>query len=84
MNSRVDGNSNAITVSPTSNTIDGKPLVVVRLVDEPTKGYIDLDEGNGGFGDEACPSDDGMPCMTWSGNGERYPSPEAALAAIAE
>jgi len=84
MSSHIDSNCNHITAHPTDRTIDGRPLVVVQLVDDPSHGYIALDEGTGGFGDESCPSSYGMPCMTWFGVGERYPTPEAALAAIAE
>jgi hypothetical protein len=85
MSSHIDSNCNHITTQMTDRTIDGRPLVVVRLVDDPERGYIALDEGTGGgFGDESCPSSYGMACMTWFGVGERYPTPEAALAAIAD
>lgn len=80
----VDGNCNRIVVETTSHFLDGRPLVVARLVDEPGRGYIALDEGTGGFGTEECPSSYGMPCMTWFGPGERFSTAEAALSAIGE
>ena len=80
----VDSNNNRISIAPTDRSLDGRPLVVVRLADNPDTGYIALDEGTGGFGDEACPSSYGMPCLSWFGVGERYPDAEAALAAVAE
>jgi hypothetical protein len=79
-----DSNCNLISASATGRTCDGRPLVVVRLLEEPNRGYVALDEGTGGFGTEDCPSSYGMPCMSWFGPGERYPTAEAAVEDIAE
>ncbi len=77
-----DSSCNCITVERTTQTYDGLPLVVVRLVDDPAHGYLCVDEGTGGFGDEACPSSYGMPCLTWFGAGERHPDADAAVGAL--
>jgi len=80
---RVDSNSNEIRAVVSGRTRDGLPLVVVRLTANLGRGYIAQDEGTGGFGTAECPSSYGMPCMSWFGEGERYPDAETALAAIA-
>lgn len=74
-----DSNNNKITVRPTGLTYDGLPLLVAEIVSEPGHGYIVADEGTGGFGNDDCPSSYGMPCLTWYGPGERYPSAKIAL-----
>jgi hypothetical protein len=79
----VDSSGNRITVSPSGRTLDGRPILIVRLASEPDAGYIALDEGYGAFGTEECPSSYGMSCMSWFGTGERFPTPHAAIAAIA-
>jgi hypothetical protein len=79
-----DSNNNRITAEPTGRTFDFRPIFIARLADDPTRGYLALDEGTGGFGNETCPDSYGMSCLTWFGAGERYATPEAALAAIGE
>jgi hypothetical protein len=49
----VDSNNNVVLVSqPTQRTCDGLPLLVVRLLDNPSKGYIAACEPDGGFADD--------------------------------
>ena len=79
----VDGNNNQITVTLASCTFEGLPMVICRMVDDPSVGYLALCEDGGGFGDEACPSSYGRPCLSWFGPGERYPDADAAIAAFA-
>ena len=81
----VDSNNNVVLVSqPTQRTCDGLPLLVVRLLDNPSKGYIAACEPDGGFGTEECPSSYGRPCLSWFGEGERYPDAFSALSAVAD
>jgi len=80
----VDANHNRIVCVKSDRTHEGMPLVVVRLVLDPAHGYIASDEGTGCFGDDDCPSSYGMPCLSWFGVGERFPTAEAAIAAIAD
>ena len=80
-----DGNENAVRVSGTTETSDGAPIVVVRLVGSPGKGYLAAVIGDdGGFGSVACPSSYNRPCLTWFGTGERYATAEEALRAVAD
>ena len=82
MKTCVDGNNNRVMVRKTGHTFSGRPLVVVQLVDEPARGYVALVEEFGGFGDDACPSSWGRPCLGWFGRGERYHTAEQALDSI--
>ena len=72
----VDGNGNRISVTPTMLTVGGLPLVVARLLDDPSRGYLALDEGT-------CVYRTACPRMGWFGVGERYPDAESALSALA-
>lgn len=78
----VDESGNRVTVVRTGNKYEGKPLIVVTLIDDPSRGYIALEEGEGGFGNEECPSSMGRPCLTWFGPNERYKDWLQAIACI--
>jgi hypothetical protein len=78
----VDSNGNRVSVVASGRTLDRLPVLVVTLADTPNRGYLALEEPRGGFGDSACPSSYGRPCMTWFGPGERYPDARAALSAV--
>jgi len=80
----VDANNNQITVEETNWRDDGNKVVIARLVNAPKRGYIAVDQGIGGFGNAECPSSYGMPCVTWFGGNERFPTAEAAITAIYE
>lgn len=79
---KIDSNGSRIIVYPTDYILDDCRLVIVRLMDDLSRGYIAMDDGTGGFGDESCPSSYGMSCVSWFGEGERYPTAEDALTAI--
>jgi hypothetical protein len=81
INMFVDSNENRVSVVDSGRTLE-LPVLVVTLVDTPNRGYLALEELRGGFGDEACPSSYGRPCLTWFGPGERYPDARTALSAV--
>lgn len=63
-----DSNGNRVVSWPTSDKI----FRVVRLVDEPMKGYIVEPMPGGCFGTDDCPWSWGMPSYARYGPGERY------------
>lgn len=83
-NGFIDSNNNRVCVCETGRlAADGCPLLVVRLADDLDTGYIAAVTGEGGFGDEACPSSYNRPCCCWFGPEERFPNAQAALEAAA-
>jgi len=70
----VDGNSNRVNVRDLPFTLPtGQALMLASVVGEPGHGYVAAVEPDGGFGDEACPSSYGRPCLGWFGSGEAHP-----------
>ena len=82
MSYNIDSSHNVVLVSEPMKrfTCQNKPVVVVRLVKEPDRGYLAMvDDEGGGFGDDECPSSYGRPCITWFGPNSLYPSAFEAL-----
>ena len=73
----VDSNHDVILVSsPTKALHQAKPMVVVRPLSDPERGYValidDVDGDIGGFGTDEAPSSYRRPCLAWFGPGERF------------
>ena len=77
----IDSNGNRVEVGP-ELAIGERKIQVVRLVDDPTTGYVVEVVGEGGFGDESCPSSYNRPCHGWFGPNQTYPNAEEAISAI--
>lgn len=77
----VDGNGNRVSVEETEirDVEGGRPLLVIRLIDDPSSGYICAQSEGAMFGDESSPDSWGMTCQAWFGVGERFPDAETAL-----
>ena len=81
MREMIDANGNAITVVRDGRSCQGLPILICDLVGTD-QGYLALEELDGAFGDESCPSSIGRPIMTWFGCGEAYTTAEYAIRAI--
>ncbi len=75
-----DSANNRLTVQGTNSCRHGERLIVCRLINDPDRGYVAVDDGRESYGNDKCP--DGPPVCGWFGRGERYKTPEELLAAI--
>jgi len=78
----VDSCNNTITVEETKLLDkEGCRLGIARLVENPSKGYVFAIVGDGGFGDEKCPSSYNRPCHNWFGPEDDYKTSRQAIEA---